>query len=266
MSRSNSQNHKAPKNRSAISLNHALDRKLLGYVAAAGAAGVSVLALAPASQAEIVFTPANQLINVHTPLSLDLNNDGVTDFTLREIFEVCVETSNARRAPECSEFTFQNLYARGNGSNAVVIGAASASALPVRTKVGPGDKFGNDVSLEFCTTQNGTFQHDGGPWLNVKNLYLGLQFTLDGQIHYGWARLTVSTNKTTCVTKALLTGYAYETEPNTPITTGKLSGTDEVGAVEHPKATLGVLALGSVGLDAWRQAGSTHQSPATPIR
>jgi hypothetical protein len=254
MSRSISQKPKAQKKRSVISLNHAFDHKLFGYAAAAGAAGVSLLALTQTSQAEIVFTPTNQLINVHTPLSLDLNNDGVTDFTLRDILEVCIETSGGvRRTPECSEFTFQNLYARGNGSNAVVMGATSASALPVRTKVGPEDKFGNDVSLEFCTTQNGTFQQDGGPWLNVKNLYLGLQFAIDGQIHYGWARLTVSTNKTTCVTKALLTGYAYETEPNTPITTGKLSGTDEVGAVERPEATLGVLALGSVGLDVWRR-------------
>lgn len=138
------------------------------------------------------------------------------------------------------------------------MGATSASALPVRTTVGSADKFGNDVTLEFCTTQNGTFQHDGGPWLNKKNLYLGLQFTIDGQIHYGWARLTVSTNKTTCVTKALLTGYAYETEPNTPITTGKLSGDDEVGAVERPEATLGALALGSVGLGAWRRDGGTN--------
>lgn len=248
MSRSNSKNVKSPKHRSAISLNHTLDHKLIGYAAAAGAAGVSLLALVPASQAEIVFTPTNQLLTRHSALSLDLNNDGVTDFTLREVFEVCIETSGGRRAPECSEFTFQSLYARGNGSNAVAMGATSALALPVRTKVGPEDKFGNDVSLEFCTTQNGTFQHDGGPWLNVKNLYLGLQFTIDGQIHYGWARLTASTNKTTCVTKALLTGYAYETEPNTPITTGKLSGTDEAGVVERPKATLGGLALGSGGL------------------
>lgn len=258
MSRSISQKPKSPKNRAAISLNHALDCKLFVYATAAGAAGVSLLALAPASQAEIVFTPANQLITTHNTLSLDLNNDGMTDFTLRDILEVCIETSGgARRTPECSEFTFQNLYARGNGSNAVAMGATFASALPVRAKIGPEDKFGNDVSLEFCTTQNGTFQQDGGPWLNVKNLYLGLQFAIDGQIHYGWARLTVSTNKTTCVTKALLTGYAYETEPNTPITTGELSGTDEVGAVERPEATLGALALGSMGVEAWRRVGST---------
>jgi hypothetical protein len=259
MSRPNCQNPKSSRIRSAVSLNHAVDHKLFGYVAAASAAGVSVLALAPTSQAEIVFTPTNQLITIHNEtISLDLNNDGVTDFTLRELFEICIETSNARRAPECSEFTFQNLYARGNGSNAVVMGATSASALPVRTKVGSTDKFGNDVTLEFCTTQNGTYQHDGGPWLNKKNLYLGLQFTIDGQIHYGWARLTVSTNKTTCVTKAFLTGYAYETEPNTPITTGKISGTDEVGAVERPEATLGALALGSAGLEAWRREHTSN--------
>src|SRR5271166_105844 len=149
MSRSNSKNVKSPKHRSAISLNHTLDHKLVGYAAAAGAAGVSLLALVPASQAEIVFTPTNQLLTRHSALSLDLNNDGVTDFTLREVFEVCIETSGGRRAPECSEFTFQSLYARGNGSNAVAMGATSALALPVRTKVGPEDKFGNDVSLEL---------------------------------------------------------------------------------------------------------------------
>ena len=258
MSQSNSRNPTSPKNRAAITLNRTLDHKLFGYAAAAGAAGVSLLALSQTSQAEIVFTPANQLITIHTPLSLDLNNDGVTDFTLREVFEVCFETTGGRRTPECSEFTFQSVYARGNGSNALAMGATSALALPVRTKVGSGDKFGARVGLEFCTTQNGTFQHEGGPWLNAKNLYLGLQFTIDGQIHYGWARLTVSTNKTTCVTKALLTGYAYETEPNTPITTGKLSGADEVGAVERPEAALGALALGSAGLEAWRREGSTN--------
>jgi hypothetical protein len=257
MSRSNCQNPKSSRMRSAIFLNHTLDHKLIGYAAAAGAAGVSLLALAPASQAEIVFTPTNQLITTHSTLSLDLNNDGVTDFTLRDILDVCVETSGVRHTPECSQFTFQLLYARGMGSNAVA-GASSASALPVRTKIGPADKFGADRDLESCSTQNGVFQRDGGQWLDVKNLYLGLQFTVDGQIHYGWARLTVSTNKTTCATKALLTGYAYETEPNTPITTGKLSGSDEVGAVERPEATLGALALGSAGPEAWRRVGSNR--------
>jgi hypothetical protein len=254
MSLSNSQNRKSAKNRTAISLNHQLDHKLFGYAAAAGAAGVSLLALAQSSHAEVVFTPSNQLITIHNRgVSLDLNNDGVTDFTLREVFDICIETGGGRRAPECSEFTSQEIYARGSGSNAVAVGATFASALPVRTKVGPQDKFGNQVLLEVCDTQNGNFSGDGGPWLNVKNLYLGLRFTIDGQIHYGWARLTVSTNKSTCVTKALLSGYAYETEPNTPITTGKISGTDEVGAVEPPKATLGALAQGSVGLQAWRR-------------
>jgi hypothetical protein len=258
MPRRNSQNPKSPKNRSAVSLNRSLDHKLIGYAAAAGAAGVSLLALVPASQAEIVFTPTNQLLTLRNPLSLDLNHDGVADFTLREINSMCSATTNARRRPECSALTIEYLYARGSGTNAVVMGASStALALPVRTKVGPEDKFGARVLLEFCSTQNGE-SHQGGPWLNVKNLYLGLQFTIDGEIHYGWARLTVSTNKTLCVAKALLTGYAYETEPNIPITTGKLSGTDEVGATNRPEATLGALALGSVGVDAWRREGSAN--------
>jgi hypothetical protein len=55
------------------------------------------------------------------------------------------------------------------------------------------------------------------------------------------------------VITAVLTGYAYETVPGKPIITGKTSGPSEVGAVERMQPTLGVLAKGSRGLDAWRR-------------
>jgi hypothetical protein len=51
---------------------------------------------------------------------------------------------------------------------------------------------------------------------------------------------------------AVLTGYAYETVPHQAITTGKTSWPDVTGSEKQTNTTLGVLALGSAGLVAWR--------------
>jgi hypothetical protein len=65
--------------------------------------------------------------------------------------------------------------------------------------------------------------------------------------------------------KATLTGYAYETVPNKPITAGKTKGLDEA-SIEEPNAaltmstpepaTLARLAMGAPGLSIWRREES----------
>jgi hypothetical protein len=100
----------------------------------------------------------------------------------------------------------------------------------------------------------------GGPWKNSVNRFLGLKFLINGEIHYGWARLTVLADKNRELVSAKLTGYAYETVANRPIVAGQTSGTVEGASVtptpiEHPQVQLGLLALGSGGLDAWRREG-----------
>ena len=66
-----------------------------------------------------------------------------------------------------------------------------------------------------------------GPWGgNPKNRYLGVRFRIDGQIHYGWVRLTVLTQPTG-TWSATITAYAYETVPNKAI---------KAGTAEEPKA------------------------------
>ena len=93
-----------------------------------------------------------------------------------------------------------------------------------------------------------------GNWIHVVNRYLGLKFQLNGETHFGWARLTVKLSLQAPM-QVLLTGYAYETQPNTPIIAGQEHGPDTRALSEGAPqpASLGVLALGAQGLSAWRR-------------
>ena len=60
----------------AIRLNPKLEKGLLSYAAAASAAGVSLLALTPAAQAKIVYTPAHVQILGNVYLDIAADDDG----------------------------------------------------------------------------------------------------------------------------------------------------------------------------------------------
>ena len=81
----------------------------------------------------------------------------------------------------------------------------------------------------------GEWAHKGG---GIRNRYVGVKFTINSKVHYGWVRFSVSFPK---LLKAVLTGYAYETIPGKGIVAGKTKGPD-VTTVQH--TTLGELALG----------------------
>jgi hypothetical protein len=70
--------------------------------------------------------------------------------------------------------------------------------------------------IGYSTAFDGTYW---GLWApNEKNRYLGVKFLIDGQVHYGWARMNAELYFP--YINALLTGYAYETTPNLPIRAG----------------------------------------------
>jgi len=80
---------------------------------------------------------------------------------------------------------------------------------------------------------------------------------IDGENHYGWARISVKGSE------MLLTGYAYETTPDTPIRSGQTVGGDEEGSLDRDRESgenavasqpkmLGWLAQGALGIVGWR--------------
>jgi hypothetical protein len=52
----------------------------MAYAAAAGAAGVGLLAAPQVAEAKIVYTPTNVSTGVGGSIPIDLNNDGTPDF------------------------------------------------------------------------------------------------------------------------------------------------------------------------------------------
>jgi hypothetical protein len=262
------------KTRNTVPLSRRLDAELDSYVAAAKAntsasrslaAAVAIgaigLGLTPALNAEVVYTPANQVLDLDcrtgsSRLYLDLNHDGIVDFNLRVAFGTDSGTYRS------SALGFVQAYGNGK-SNQVMATAKLAyqSALPPGALVGPGQRFGigfswmADFGDLFSTSRHSTWSL--GPWRNVTNRYLGLRFLIDGETHYGWARLNVIPG---CISYLVtLTGYAYETEPNKPIRA--LGGVynvppQESNAAPRKPETLGVLALGAAGRTAPDQVAS----------
>jgi hypothetical protein len=250
--------------KTASKLSESLNHQLISYALAAGAAGVGALALSQSAEAKIVYTPVHRVIGPHSSYRLDLNHDGITDFTLLQTFT----NHSGSGGLNC-------LFAAVRPGNAVVgtvFGhfGSSASALSGGVSISRRRKFvshGRRGEAMVCTdTFFGSATYAQGPWLNVTRRYLGLKFKILGKTHYGWARLNVKTVGKFDIS-ATLTGYAYETIPYKRIIAGKMKGPDDESSVEQPSpaslstpipapATLGLLAIGSPALFIWRRKES----------
>jgi len=253
-------------------LNVSLNRALLSYVTAASAAGGALLANSRAANAEIVYTPVNTPITVGTPVSLDLNNDGIVDFVLSNNYGFFNRHTSCT---VCSRFEHASLKATPEQPGDAIWGITSAThmvqsnaqprvrkqrkqtnktqeeAIPLPWGVvvgdGPGRKFESEALVmdsanysyffsNFRSTQ--TF----GAWGKNRRLtgpYLGFKFMIGSEVHYGWARVAVKADLFSIT--ATLTGYAYETNPNQMILSGFTSGnvtqsTEQDSSIPEAKA------------------------------
>jgi hypothetical protein len=233
-------------------LRKTIHQQLASYALLASAAGVNVLALNQPADAEIVFTPAHVVIAGNDKFFLDLNHDGVADFVLSNrnfcTTDICGRT--LRVTP-------------GQASNKIVgvkgiFVVDYASALKRGSQIGLSRQF-----LGKLMAASGTEYGTGGQWLDATNRFLGLKFTVAGQVHFGWARFSVQSGNGRIT--AVLSGYAYETVVGKPILAGQTKGADEAalsgteGIATPPadssqqRASLGLLAQGASGLVAWRK-------------
>jgi hypothetical protein len=216
--------------RSCSPLKPQLDKDLAKYVAAASAAaGLGLLAGAMPAQAEVVYTPASQVIERRSTFHLDINNDGITDFTFKEIQVFYMS----------SAYTFLEVNGNQAGNHPIASNNGFfAAALPQGYRIGRGDNFqGSSVykRMGSCVTSNGVAK---GPFGEGKRLFLGVKFFINGEKHFGWVRFNVKNQD--CNLHAVMTGYAYETIPRKAIHTPQPKNGDS----QSDGLSLGHLALG----------------------
>ncbi len=243
---------KSAQPRATARVNATLEKRLISYVTAASAAGIA-LSAAPQASAKIVYTAAN--ITVTGGTTLDLNGDGIADFSF--VFEPGIHSS----ALAINRLTIGNSILCGLKPPCV-----DAEAAGLAQAVGPLRGFagtsytnafsGRGVFMAFFIGYGGQ-TYFIGPWANVSNHYVGFKFLIAGKVHYGWARMSVGNwNNGGAVT---ISGYAYETIPNQRIFTGQESGLPAeessvpASASQPAGASLGALAGGAGTLPLWRR-------------
>jgi hypothetical protein len=250
-----------PSLRTQSKLPNSLHQRLNTYAVAAGAGGVALLALTTPSEAEIIYTPADVVIGRDASYRLDINHDGFADFAIIEFA--------GRTQFRTSQF-LNVAGVEGNEINCASTFCAtynSARAFVRGGQIGPNERqHGWDAQAGMAFEELfrlGTQQY-GEQWVNVSAHYLGLRFKINGETHYGWARLNVKFQgglQGQRTWKAQLTGYAYETVADKGITAGQTSETDyqelEGQSDQYPPekpvraialSTLGSLSLGYSGI------------------
>ncbi len=215
----------------------------------------------PSALAEIIYTPAQKSLLFEDWTKVDLNHDGISDVSfLRESsnYKVLDRTVLAAAA-----------QSQGGLVGYLVSGHQYGSALRKGSPIGPKRTFLNrdvvlvrtEISHYFCC--NTVY---AGQWRNVSEKFLGVRFLIDGEIHYGWVRLSIGGSARL---QGVITGYAYETVANQPIAAGETTeragddigpapfetkpeaapSTTENSRIYLRRAHLGLLALGVAGLD-----------------
>ncbi len=251
------------KTRTTRKLSGSLQKNLQAYTLAAGAAGLGLAVLAVPAEAEVVFTPVEVRIPPDGSYAIDLNGDGVIDFTIQSI--------RCRQCyPPFSTYTNKLLLRPTTGA-----AFAGNGVIGEPGRFGAGRKIGEERLFFSDTGQMAYFIGRGGNYrygswaYDLGEQYLGLRFTIDGQTHYGWARMRVRHDYHQPVIFATLSGVAYETVPGKAIVTGRISGPaqpdgqsgiqkEELNRPALENQTLGALAVGAPALPLWRRKEGQH--------
>jgi hypothetical protein len=244
---------------SATRLSEGLCKRLEAYALAATAAGTGFLVSAPLSEAQVantvVYTPVNVSIAPNTSYAVDLNHDGIVDFTIVD----------KRGYTTYGELTNRVYVVPAPGASvAWSYYPGSAAVVPPKAKINRNLQWSRCAGVyasPSCQMQYVIGSHSTyfGRW-NEASGYLGLAFRINGRVHYGWARMSVSYDYITNTLLTSLGGFAYERLAGKPIIAGDKKSPPENdpqaayrddSATQNP--TLGMLAAGATGLGVWRK-------------
>lgn len=259
-----------------------LHRHLNSYALAASAAGVTLLACSvPAGAAPVCKNLAVTLAGTDT-YSLNPASQRFAPFNIAHTFDNISSLT----------YAFWNRgFLTPNSARAMELLGAKGfpAALASGSSIGPGGRFGRGKSygmlFSYGPLNSGTKKHHQGNFQFGQANYFGFRFSISGEDHYGWVRLKVTFGQGFDGTATFIhiRGYGYETTPNTAIRAGQCSSEPSLSAlpisndygirsvrsetqqngsiasVARPisrisrSASLGLLAVGALGLRLWRR-------------
>lgn len=189
-------------------MNQNLQKRLNLYAATAGA-----VAATGALNAQIVYTDINPDTIVHDTVIYDLDFDNNGQPELRfEAVSYMASTNMVYLA---------TVNVMGDASNAI-IGSLYYNQYPLPYAMNAGDSISATNPNWRDQTVNNGLQYMAilygsttyGNWHGANDKFLGVRFKIGADTHYGWVRLSVSSNPDTIIVK----DYAYEAMPGVGLT------------------------------------------------
>ena len=184
-----------------------LNNKLKSYSALAG----SIALMSTQADAQIIYTDINpdSTTNIGGNFyNLDLDNGGVFDYTI---------TLNIGTA---STYTSQQVAISPTGSNGIAGDTVGAYVYPFAFN--SGDTIKSTLQFNFTASQSmASYFGSGysyGNFLGQTDKFIGLQFNIGTNLHYGWARFDVDSTASLFTIK----DYAYNSVPDAYILAGEM--------------------------------------------
>jgi hypothetical protein len=194
-----------------------------------------VFAFTQPANAKVVYTASNiplaQGFAGGALTQFDINNDGVSDFAFSNYSYLThgLGANYLKILPSQPDNEIVGVLLKGQTKTT---GAALAAGVQVSSALNfQSSPQGLYMAGLFFRSTGGS---DLGGWLKVETAYVGLKFVVNGEVHYGWARIKFPSPG--AYASGSVYGYAYEDVANAPIATGQTSG----GAAAS-KQTLAVL-------------------------
>lgn len=165
------------------------------------------LSIAFNTQAQVVYTDVNPDSLVSSSYELDLNNDGSPEFLIEKTTDGGIDIVQATGLSDQDSligyyagFPAITGYPSALSSNEVIDGTATFVDEGV---------MGGDHELIM----------EDADWPDGFNRYLGLKFNISGEVHYGWAKIKISTDYVAFT----ITEYAYNATAGAAINSGVVS-------------------------------------------
>jgi hypothetical protein len=172
------------------------EAKLLAYCAMASGA----LLAAPSAEAAVVYSGVK---NLNNPGAVDLDNDGTNDM---QFFITNTSFYAGFGTPV-------NFDLRPLNNNSIVGGDIWVSNMPAGISITSSLPCKQAARHLFSIQLFYPGYRGGGPFFN-KQGYIGVKFDIGSSNHYGWIQFKCLGSMSTII------DWAYESTPDTPITTG----------------------------------------------